>query len=161
MKTKARKSCQNCSRSQAKLNAQQAELEGQKRRLAALEATVAKLQEQLAAAKKNSATSSKPPSSDIVKPKPLERSDGKKRHRQTRDTFFSAIAIDAIAPLSNFRKSLSTPSLKMTPFCGMCDTISRVWPGPIVPKISSAEDILLINGSRTLKHNCSAVASNA
>jgi transposase len=68
MKTKARKSCPNCSRLQAKLNAQQAELDTQNRRLAALEATVATLQEQLAAARKNSATSSKPPSSDIVKP---------------------------------------------------------------------------------------------
>ena len=68
MKAKARKSCPNCSRLQAKLNAQQAELEAQKRRLAALEATVARLEEQLAAARKNSATSSKPPSSDIVKP---------------------------------------------------------------------------------------------
>ena len=54
MKTKARKSCPNCRRLQA--------------RLEALEATVARLQEQLAAARKNSATSSKPPSSDIVKP---------------------------------------------------------------------------------------------
>src|SRR3954449_5806959 len=68
MKTKARKSCPNCSRLQAKLNAQQAELDTQNRRLAALEATVATLQEQLAAARKNSTTSSKPPSSDIVKP---------------------------------------------------------------------------------------------
>jgi transposase len=68
MKAKARKSCPNCSRLQAKLNAQQAELGSQSRRLAALEATLAKLQEQLAAARKNSATSSKPPSSDIVKP---------------------------------------------------------------------------------------------
>src|SRR3954447_20687888 len=68
MKTKARKSCPNCSRLQAKLNAQQAELDTQNRRLAALEATVATLQEQLAAARKDSATSSKPPSSDIVKP---------------------------------------------------------------------------------------------
>ena len=45
----------------------------------ALEATVARLQEQLAAAKKTSATSSKPPSSDIVKPKPTETPDGQKR----------------------------------------------------------------------------------
>ncbi len=50
------------------MNAQQAELEAQKRRLAALEATVARLEEQLAAARKISATSSKPQSSDIVKP---------------------------------------------------------------------------------------------
>jgi transposase len=68
MKTKARKSCPNCSRLQAKLNAQQADLDAQNQRLAALEATVATLQEQLASARKNSATSSKPPSSDIVKP---------------------------------------------------------------------------------------------
>src|SRR3954470_545736 len=54
MGAKARKSCPNCSRLEA--------------RLAALEATVARLQEQLAAARKDSATSSKPPSSDIVKP---------------------------------------------------------------------------------------------
>jgi transposase len=54
MKAKARKSCPNCRRLEA--------------RVAALEATVARLLEQLAAARKNSATSSKPPSSDIVKP---------------------------------------------------------------------------------------------
>jgi transposase len=61
MRAKARKSCPNCRRLQAKLDAQQEQL-------AALEVTVARLQEQLAAARKNSATSSKPPSSDIVKP---------------------------------------------------------------------------------------------
>jgi len=54
MGAKARKSCPNCRRLEA--------------RVAALEATVARLQEQLAAARKDSATSSKPPSSDIVKP---------------------------------------------------------------------------------------------
>jgi transposase len=68
MRAKARKSCPNCRRSQAKLDAQQAELDAQKARLKALEATVARLEEQLAAARKNSVTSSKPPSSDIVKP---------------------------------------------------------------------------------------------
>ena len=72
MKSKARKSCPNCGRLQAKLDAQEA-------RLKALEATVSRLQEQLAAAKKNSATSSKPPSSDLVKPKPSETPDGEKR----------------------------------------------------------------------------------
>src|SRR6266446_6508582 len=61
MKAKARKSCPNCRRLQAVLDAQEA-------RLKALEATVARLQEQLAAARKDSSTSSKPPSSDIVKP---------------------------------------------------------------------------------------------
>ena len=81
MKAKARKSCSNCSRLQAKLNAQQAELEAPKRRLAALEATVAKLQEQLAAARKNSATSSKPPSSDIVKPPKPPPPDGQAQRK--------------------------------------------------------------------------------
>ena len=81
MKAKARKSCQNCSRLQAKLNSQQAELEAQARRLATLEATVARLQEQLAAARKNSATSSKPPSSDIVKPPKPPPPDGQARRK--------------------------------------------------------------------------------
>jgi transposase len=62
MKTKARKSCPNCRRLEA--------------RLASLEATVARLQEQLATARKNSATSSKPPSSDIVKPPKPAPPDG-------------------------------------------------------------------------------------
>jgi hypothetical protein len=48
-------------------------------KVAALEAELERVRAQLAAAKKNSETSSKPPSSDIVKPKPPERSDGKKR----------------------------------------------------------------------------------
>ena len=41
----------------------------------------ARLQQQLAAARKNSATSSKPPSSDMVKPPKPPRKDGKKRKR--------------------------------------------------------------------------------
>src|SRR5262245_41455458 len=61
MRLKARKSCPNCRRLQAKLDAQAARLE-------ALEVSVARLQEQLAAARKDSSNSSKPPSSDIVKP---------------------------------------------------------------------------------------------
>jgi transposase len=48
-------------------------------KVAALEAELGRVRQQLAAAKKNSATSSKPPSSDIVKPKPPDRSDGQKR----------------------------------------------------------------------------------
>lgn len=47
--------------------------------LAALKEDVARLREQLAGAKKNSSTSSKPPSSDIVKAKPAEDADGAKR----------------------------------------------------------------------------------
>jgi uncharacterized protein DUF6444 len=46
----------------------QAALGAMKARVNALKATVARLQEQLAAERKDSGTSSKPPSSDIVKP---------------------------------------------------------------------------------------------
>jgi transposase len=67
MKAKARKSCPNCRRLQA--------------RLEALEATVARLQQQLAAARKDSSTSSKPPSSDIVKPPKPEPPEGQDRRR--------------------------------------------------------------------------------
>ena len=74
MKAKARKSCPNCRRLQALLDAQEA-------RLKALEATVARLQEQLAAARKDSSTSSKPPSSDIVKPPKPAPPEGQDRRR--------------------------------------------------------------------------------
>src|SRR5271169_3336934 len=48
--------------------------------LAAAEAEITRLREQLAKAKKNSSTSSKPPSSDIVKPKPpANEADGPRR----------------------------------------------------------------------------------
>jgi transposase len=46
-----------------------AQLEQQRLQIGALQAAVAHLQEQLAAARKDSSTSSKPPSSDIVKPR--------------------------------------------------------------------------------------------
>ncbi len=72
MKSKARKSCPNCRRLQALLDAQEA-------RLQALEATVSRLQAQLAAARKDSSTSSKPPSSDIVKPPKPEPPEGQDR----------------------------------------------------------------------------------
>jgi transposase len=74
MRPKSRKSCPNCRRLQAKLDAQEA-------RLVALEATVARLQEQLAAARKDSSTSSKPPSSDIVKPPKPAPPEGQERRR--------------------------------------------------------------------------------
>src|SRR5208337_5437874 len=74
MRPKARKSCPNCRRLQAKLDAQKA-------RLKALEGTVACLQEQLTAARKDSSTSSKPPSSDIVKPPKPEPPEGQQRRR--------------------------------------------------------------------------------
>jgi transposase len=60
--------CAGCQRLQEQLDAQRAQVE-------ALQATVQRLQEQLAAAGKTSATSSKPPSSDIVKP-PKPPSEG-------------------------------------------------------------------------------------
>ncbi len=72
MRAKARKSCPNCRRLQARLDAQEA-------RIKALEATIARLQDQLAAALKNSSTSSKPPSSDIVKPPKPPPPDGQVR----------------------------------------------------------------------------------
>src|SRR3954454_8595668 len=74
MRIKARKSCPNCRRLQALLDAQGA-------RLKALEATVARLQAQLAAARKDSSTSSKPPSSDIVKPPKPELPESQERRR--------------------------------------------------------------------------------
>jgi transposase len=55
--------CAGCQRLQAQLEQQRAELEQ-------LRAAVVRLEEQLAAARKDSSTSSKPPSSDIVKPVP-------------------------------------------------------------------------------------------
>src|SRR5689334_9739811 len=57
----ARTPCTKCRRLQGQLDSQQAQL-------AALRAEVAQLPEELAAAQKNSSTSSKPPSSDLVKP---------------------------------------------------------------------------------------------
>jgi transposase len=48
-------------------------------KVTALEVELERVREQLAAAEKNSATSSKPPSSDIVKPKPPRSPDGQSR----------------------------------------------------------------------------------
>lgn len=57
-----------------------AELAAAQRELAAAQEKIAELSEQLAKAKKTSSTSSKPPSSDIVKPKPpVDESNGGKR----------------------------------------------------------------------------------
>src|SRR4051794_15145515 len=55
--------CPNCERLQAQLEVQRLQIE-------ALQAAVGRLQEQLASARKDSSTSSKPPSTDIVKPLP-------------------------------------------------------------------------------------------
>jgi transposase len=65
MKRPAKKSCPGCRRLEAIVES--------------LRAEVASLREQLATALKNSSTSSKPPSSDIVKPKPLQADDSVKR----------------------------------------------------------------------------------
>jgi transposase len=65
MKTANRPACASCQRLQAQVDTLQAE--------------IAQLQEQLAAARKDSSTSSKPPSSDIVKPKPTPDDAAAKR----------------------------------------------------------------------------------
>src|SRR5262245_57267798 len=64
--------CANCQRLQAYADALQTQLEASR-----AEATT--LREQLAAAHKDSSTSSKPPSSDLVKPKPPPLPDGAPR----------------------------------------------------------------------------------
>jgi transposase len=69
MDTTTRISCANCQQLQAQVDALKTQLEA-----ALVEATT--LREQLAAARKDSSTSSKPPSSDIVKPQPPTRPDG-------------------------------------------------------------------------------------
>lgn len=65
MEPATRTPCASCQRLQAQVDAQQAE--------------IGQLREQLAAARKDSSTSSKPPSSDIVKPKPAQDGDAAKR----------------------------------------------------------------------------------
>jgi len=72
MKTDATTPCANCQRLQAQGDTLQAKVD-------ALLAEVAELRELLAAARKDSTTSSKPPSSDIVKPKPTLGGDVAKR----------------------------------------------------------------------------------
>jgi transposase len=67
-----KKPCVNCESLQTQVDALQT-------RVDALLAAVAQLGEQLAAARKTSATSSKPPSSDIVKPKPATDENSGKR----------------------------------------------------------------------------------
>jgi len=71
MKTEARPPCTQCQRLQAQVDALQAKVD-------TLLGEVAALREQLAAVRKDSSTSSKPPSSDIVKPKPAHAGDAKR-----------------------------------------------------------------------------------
>lgn len=74
MRNEAATPCANCSRLQAQVDALTAAV-------AQLQATVAQLQTQLAAVRKDSSTSSKPPSSDIVKPPKAHAPAGQdKRH---------------------------------------------------------------------------------
>jgi transposase len=68
MRAKVKIDCPNCRRLHAQLNAQTARLDALQAQLDAQAATIARLQAQLATARKDSSTSSKPPSSDIVKP---------------------------------------------------------------------------------------------
>src|SRR5438445_7187011 len=66
--------CPNCQRLQAQLDALQAQLD-------TLKADFIQLQKQLAAARKDSSTSSKPPSSDIVKPPKPPLPEGQDQRR--------------------------------------------------------------------------------
>ena len=71
--------CPRCEQLQTQLDAQRAQLDAQQQQFDTLQATIHQLQEQLASARKNSATSSKPPSSDIVKPSPPSSPDQAQR----------------------------------------------------------------------------------
>src|SRR2546423_13113903 len=80
--------CPNCPRlqaqletQQAQLETQQAQLETQQAQLETLKTALAQLQAQLAAARKDSSTSSKPPSSDIVKPPKPPLPEGQDQRR--------------------------------------------------------------------------------
>lgn len=75
MSHRARKTCPQCGQLQQRVEQLQRALEAQAAAVTSLQAEVRHLQEQLAAARKNSATSSKPPSSDIVKPQPTSAPD--------------------------------------------------------------------------------------
>lgn len=74
MKLRERTTCSDCERSAKRLEKLEA-------RIAELEKQNAELQEQLAKARKNSSTSSKPPSSDIVKP-PNKPAKGRKKRKR-------------------------------------------------------------------------------
>jgi transposase len=75
MGTEASSPCANCERLHAQVDALTATV-------AQLQATLARLQEQLAAARKDSSTSSKPPSSDIVKPPKPPPPEGQDRRQR-------------------------------------------------------------------------------
>ena len=81
MKVRETTTTANGERLAKKVARQEAEIADLKRQLAEALQRIAHLEQQLAAARKNSATSSKPPSSDIVKPKKPRGKGGKKRKR--------------------------------------------------------------------------------
>jgi transposase len=74
MTTDTTSPCANCQRLQGEVDSLRVELED-------LRAVVAQLQRQLAAARKDSSNSSKPPSSDIVKPLKPQPPDGQPRRK--------------------------------------------------------------------------------
>ena len=123
MRPKARKSCPNCRRLQAKLDAQEV-------RLKVLESTVAQLQEQLAAARKDSSTSSKPPSSDIVKPAKPDQTIRPLRRRTARPSQ-STTAPPFPARSGQPRRFEHDPRLTC-PCCGVTPASQRR-PGPRRP----------------------------
>ena len=69
--------------------------------------------------------------------------------------------IRARIPASNFTKSLSMPSLKITPPVGICETMSNVSQPVIAPQMIVPMLERLVNGSRTLNRSSRAVASKA
>ena len=70
MKLRPATECPNCNRLAKQIARQDAEIGDLKAQLAAAIQRIAQREQQLAAARKDSSTSSKPPSSDIVKPRP-------------------------------------------------------------------------------------------
>ncbi len=81
MKLRETTECPNCKRLAKQVDRQEAEIADLKWQLAEAVERIGQLEQQLAAARKNSSTSSKPPSSDIVKPKKPRGKGGKKRKR--------------------------------------------------------------------------------
>src|ERR671921_380379 len=81
MRAEGTPSCPNCQRLQAQLDTLQARLDSQQAQLETLTTTIQQLQAQLAAARKDSTTSSRPPSSDIVKPPKPDPPEGQGRRR--------------------------------------------------------------------------------
>src|SRR5450755_3813440 len=111
-------------------------LDAQEARLKALEATVARLQAQLAAARTDSSTSSKPPSSDIVKPPKPDPTQGQERRRIGGQPGHPKHQRDAFPPESINGASVDY-RLDLCPCCG-----HDLQPMPtIVPRVIQQVDI--------------------